>query len=272
MRRFGIVAMVLLMAAAAGCGDDGGGDEEVATDTTAAATTVPVPTTVGTTLPSTNFTLRITDIRVVNSEEPDRGMRVLLPDGVTTASVTLTGVPSPNRVISVCQAPDLNAQLTSASCRTPASGEAVTLSLGGQAKGVEIVHESGSGSSPAGTSVPVEEVTIRYAASSREVTVRLPQVASGDTGGRPTFALTPPSEDGAYRATLTWSVILVFGGTPSSGRVELLQGGSVANQAQGSGEVRLSGNVPPPVGEVAIRLQNIGTAALVTPRLTALLP
>jgi hypothetical protein len=115
-------------------------------------------------------------------------------------------------------------------------------------------------------------VLIRYAASSREVNVRFPQIASGESGNRPTFALTPPSADGTYRATLSWNVILVFGGTPSNAQIELLQGGTVADQAQAGGDVRLTGTVPSPGSESAIRVQNLGTAALVTPRLNALLP
>ena len=273
MRRFGMVAMVLAMTAA-GCGGDSGGDSDGASSaSTVAATTVPVPSTAaGTTVPPTDLTLRITDVRLVNSEEPDRGMRVVLPAGVTTASVTLTGVPSPDRVISVCQAPDLDGQLSGARCRAPASGEAVTVALGGAAKGVEIIHDALSGAGTTGTSVALEDVTIRYAASTRELSVRLPQIASGGSGARPTFALTPASADGTYRATLTWAVIQVFGGTPSNGQLELLQGGSVASQAQGGGEVRLSGNVPSPGGDVAIRVQNLGGSAMVTPKLTALLP
>jgi hypothetical protein len=275
VRRFGLVAMVLAMTAAtAGCGGDSGGgtDDVESSPSTAPATTVPGPATAaGTTVPPTDLTLRITDVRLVASEEPDRGMRVLLPAGVATASVTLTGLPSPNRVISVCQAPDLDGQVSGARCRTPVSGEPLTFTLGPEAKGVEIIPESTSGTG-AGSSVAVEEVTIRYAASSREINVRLPQIASGESGGRPTFGLTPASGDGTYRATLTWAVIQVFGGTPSSGQLELLQGGAVANQSQGGGEVRLSGAVPGPAGDAAIRVQNIGSSALVTPKLTALLP
>jgi hypothetical protein len=67
-------------------------------------------------------------------------------------------------------------------------------------------------------------------------------------------------------------VIGVFGGAPSSGQLELLQGGAVINQAQGGADVRLNGNVPPPAGDVAIRVRNPGAAALVSPKLTVVLP
>lgn len=227
----------------------------------------------GTTVPPTNLTLRMTDVRLVNSEESDSGMRVLLPPGAASASVPLTGVPSPNRIISVCQARELDRRLAGAACRTPANGEAVTVALGAAASGVEIVQVGVSGPGPAGSTVALDEVTVRDAASSRELNIRLSQIAAGDAGGRPTFGLTPPGTDGAYRAALTWTVIPVFGGTVSTAQLELLAGGNVANQAQaGPGEVRLTGTAPTPVGEVAIRARNTGSAALVSPSLAVLLP
>ena len=199
-------------------------------------------------------------------------MRVLLPPEVTTASVSLSGLPLPNRTISVCQAPDLDGELSTATCRTPANGEAVNVTVGGRGRGVAIVHEGLRGTEPSPDPVVVDEVAIRYGASSREVSVRLPQIAAGESGARPTIGLTPASTDGRYRARLTWKVITVFGGTPSSGQLELLRDGSVAEQAQGGGDVQLDGTVTPPVGEVAVRVQNLGSAALVTPLLTVLLP
>ena len=276
MRRFSLFLMVVAMtAAAAGCGGDGddGDDGDDVTATTAAATTVPAQTTApGPTIAATNLTLRVTDVRLVNSEESDSGMRILLPAGVATASVTLTGLPSPNRVINVCQANDLDRRLGGAACRTPANGEAVTVTLGSSASGVEIIQVGTTGTGIAGNSAAVEEILVRYTANSRQLNVRLPQIAA-DSGGRPTFALTPASTDGAYRATLTWTVIPVFGGSPSSGVLELLQGGNPTSRAEGgSADVRLNGNVPPPVGDVAIRVRNDGMSALVTPKLSLLLP
>jgi hypothetical protein len=275
VRRFPVAALVLAMTiVAAGCGGDGGGDDDEDLGLPAnpsATTTMPVPSTAaGTTLPPSNLTLRLTGVRLANSEESDNGMRILLPAGVSTASVTLTGLPSPNRVVSVCQARELDRRQEAATCRTPASGEAVTVTLGSAASGVELLQLGTVGTGPAGNSAALDEVTIRYAASSRELNVRLPQIAGGEPG--PTFGLTPASTDGTYRATLSWTVIPVFGGSVANGQLELLEGGNATNQAQSSGEVRLSGNVPAPVGDVAIRVQNVGTAALVTPKLNLLLP
>ena len=268
--------MVLAMtAAAAGCGGGGGGDDiDGATAGTAATTTVPVASTAGgTTVPPTNLTLKITDVRLVASEESDNGMRVLLPAGVATASVTVTGLATPNRVVSVCQARELDSRLSGAACRTPTNGEPMTVTLGAAATGVEIVQIASSGSGSTANAATLEEVTIRYAASSREINVRLPQIAAGDSGGRPSFGLAPPSADGSYRAALSWNVIQVFGGTASSGHLELVQGGAVAAQAQGSSAgVNLTGKVPSPVGDMAIRVRNGGESALVTPKLSMLLP
>ncbi len=273
MRRFKTLALLLVMTAA-GCGSSGG--DETDTDVEPAPERPPLSTSVvpttsgGTTIPTTNLTLRLTDIRVLNSEEPDSGMRVLLPAGVATASVTVNGLPSPNRVISVCQANELDRRLSAAACRTPANGEAVTVALGSAATGVEIAQVGASSDGPEGNLTTLTDVTIRYAASSREVSLRLQEVAGSDEGGQPTFAMTPAGS-GTYRAQLNWRIIPVFGGTDSRGRLELLQGGNVTNQADGSNtQAQFNGTVP--AGDVAIRIRNIGAAAMVTPQLTATFP
>ena len=268
--------MLVMTAVAAGCGSSGGEDTE--TDVEPAPERPPlstsaVPTTSGgTTVPLTNLTLRLTDVRVVNSEESDSGMRVMLPAGVATASVTVNGLPSPNRVISVCQAKELDRRLSGAACRTPANGEAVTVTLGSAATGVEIAQVGVSGSGPEGNITTLSDVTIRYAASSREVSLRLQEVAGSDEGGRPTFTMSPAGS-GTYRAQLNWKIIPVFGGTDSRGRLELLQGGNVTSQADGANtQAQFTGTAPAGAGDVAIRIRNIGTAAMVTPQLTATFP
>jgi hypothetical protein len=196
----------------------------------------------------------------------------MLPAGVTGASITVTGLPTPNRVISVCQANELERRLSTAACRVPANGEAVTLPLGSDTTGVEIIQVGVSGAGPGANVTSLEEVTIRYTASSREVNVRLPQIASGESSGRPTFTLTPAGPSGDYRASLTWSVIQVFGGSSSSARIELLQGANAANKTEGGGlDVRLNGTLAP-ASEASIRVSNVGASALVSPKLALLLP
>lgn len=269
-----LVAMTVAAAACGGGADDATDDEvDGATPTTVPATTVPVATTGGgTTVPATNLTLSVADLRLVNSEESDNGVRVLLPAGVATASVTVNGVPTPNRVVSICQANDLDRRMRAAACRMPASGEAVNVTLGSAASGVEIVQVGTSSSGPSGSMTILEDVTIRYSASSREVTARLAQIAAGESGGRPSFTLTPAGSSGTYRAQLAWSVIQVFGGTPTNAQLEVVQGGTATKQAEGGGlQVRLEGTLSP-AGEAALRVTNNGSAAMVTPRLTLLLP
>ena len=269
--------MLAMIVVAAGCGGSGGDDTvadvEPAPERPPLSTSV-VPTTAGgPTVPATNVTLRLADVRVVNSEESDSGMRVLLPAGVATASVTVNGLPNPNRVVSVCQARELERRLSGAACRTPANGEAVTVTLGSAATGVEIAQVGVSGSGPEGNITSLSDVTIRYAASSREISVRLQEVAGSDAGGRPTISMTPAGTTGAYRASVNWRIIQVFGGTDSRGQVELLQGGNVTNQAESANtQLQLNGTAPAGATDLAIRLRNIGTAAMVTPQLTATLP
>lgn len=269
--------MMVMVALGAGCGGSSGGGDidgeiEAAPERPPLSTSAVPTTSGGTTIPATNLALRLTDVRVLASEESDSGMRILLPAGVATASVTVNGLPSPNRVISVCQANDLDRRLSAAACRTPANGEAVTVTLGSAATGVEIVQVGASGSGPEGNITSLSDVTIRYAASSREVSLRLQEIAGGDEGGRPTFTMMPAGS-GTYRAQLNWSIIPVFGGTDSRGQIELLQGGNVANQAEGANtQAQFNGAAPAGATDLAIRIRNIGAAAMVTPQLIATFP
>ena len=272
MRRLRMVATVLALLAA-GCGGGGsGGSGGETTSSAPVATTVPVPsTTAGSTVPPTTLSLHITDLHLVNAQDSDNGARVVLPAGVSTASVTLTGVPSPNQVVSVCQARELDHPLTTAVCRMPANGEAVTVALGAAASGVEIVQVGAASGGPG--AVTLDDVTVRYAASTRDVSVRLPQIASGDSAGRPAFSLTPAGTTGSYSATLSWTVIQAFGGSPSSGALELVQAGAVAKRADSGGQqAQLSGNVPTPAGDAGIRVQNVGASAMISPKLVLVLP
>ena len=274
MRRSSLAALwLMIVLALAACGSDGDSASDDLDSSQAATTTAPVPTTVGgTTVPPTNLTLRITDLRLVISEETNRGVRVLLPAGVTSASVTLPEIASPNRVVSICQTQDLNAVMSAAACRTPTGSEPVTVALGSAARGVEIIHLATPTAGPGNNTFTVKEVQISYAASSREINVRLPQIDAGDAAGRPTFALSPASADGRYRATFAWQVIPSFGGTPSQGQLEVVRGGGAVAQGQGSPEVQINGTAPAPVADLAVRATNLGTSLLVSPVLNLLLP
>lgn len=262
-----------MTATACGGGDSDDTDIGAGPSSTAASMTTPVPTTVaGTTVPPTNLTLRLTDVKVVSSEEADSGMRILLPAGVGSASVTVTGLPSPNRVISVCQAKELDRRMSGAACRNPANGEAVTVALGSAATGVEIAQVGASGTGPGDGITALSEVKISYAASSREVSLRLQQLAGNDSGNQPTFAMTPRGS-GSYRVVLNWKIIPVFGGTDSRGQLELVQGDTVVNKSEGANnQVQLEDTAPAGATDVAVRIRNVGVAAMVTPQLTATFP
>ena len=271
-----LAAALVLAASAAACGGGGGGGKDNTDAAAPAATTTPpvastAPT--GTTLPATNLTLHMTDIRVGNSEESDNAFRVLLPPGVTTATVSITGLPTPNQVISVCQANDLQQRLPTAVCRMPAAGATAVLPLGSGATGVEIAQVGTNGSGPGASVTALSDVTITYAASSRDISLRLAQIEAGDAGAKPTFTLTPPSPTGAYKAMLNWTVVQVFGGTASTAQIDVVQNGNSVNKTSGSGlQVQLAGNVPSPPAEAGFRVQNIGAGALVSVRLVLTMP
>ena len=258
--------MVTLVA----CG--GGGSSTATSGSSTSAAPATTPTTAAATGPTTNLTLKVADVHLAASEESDSGMRILLPAGVASATVTLAGLPSPNPVIQVCQANNLDQRMTGATCKQPTSGQAVTLTLGSSATGVEVAQVGPIDTSPTGNSFTISQMTVTYAASSRQVNVRLPSIASGDAGGKPSFTLSPAGT-GPYQAALTWKVIQVFGGTPSSGQLDLLQGGTSTSQAQGGGEVHLNGSLDAyNTAEASIRVSNTGGSALVSPTLNATLP
>lgn len=278
VRRLGVLAVSLGLLAAAACGGGGGGQSDDAAappNTTSApvATTTAAAAGATTTVAGSNLSLRMTDVRLANSEESDNAVRVLLPAGVTTATVSITGLPNPNRVISVCQANALDRRLPTAVCRMPAAGETATLPLGSGATGVEIIQVGVTGTGPAANTTTLDEVVIRYAAASRDVSVRLPQIEAGESGGRPSFGLTPAGQNGAYKAVLNWTVVQVFGGSPSNAQLEVVQGANSVNKASGGAlEVQLTGNVPSGAGDAVVRATNIGSSALVNARLTLTLP
>ncbi|MEW6154016.1 MAG: hypothetical protein AB1673_08530 [Actinomycetota bacterium] len=264
-----ITLLAAISLATAACGGGGGGDASATSTTTTAA---PTTTTAAPTGPVTELTLRVTEVRLINSEDSDSGMRVLLPPGVPSASVTLAGLPSPNRVISVCQARELAARMLGATCRMPQNGEAVTIELGQAASGIEIAQVGVVGPGPEGNSAAIEQLTVRYSAGSREVSVRLPQIAAGEGAGRPTFAMTPAATTGEFQAALSWVAIPQFGGTVSAGQLELLRDGEPVQTESSAADTRMSGTVAPPGAAAAIRVQNSGSTALVTPTVTLLLP
>ena len=222
----------------------------------------------------------MTDLRLVNSEESDNGFRVFL-DAASDAldvSVTVTGgVPSPNRTILVCPAVELENRVRAPGCAMPASGEAVKVPHLPNYRGIEVTQVGVTGSGPGARTTAIGEIAVTFPATTREVRMRLPVVAAGDAGGRPTFRMTPVGP-GTYRASAQWSP---SGG--NSGEAELTlntvtsntatsnTATSTVSRAQGGPGTLLTGNLSP-AGDATIRFRNTGSTALLRTVLTILFP
>lgn len=259
----------LLATTLAGCDVDG--SPTVSTSSSAPATGVSTtsPATTSTTAAAAgNVTLSLTGVRLVNSEESDNALRVLFDSAAADVSVTLTGIPSPNRVVLVCPAAELDRPVRAqGGCATPSSGETVKVAHGSAYKGVEVVQVGVAGTGPAANSTTVGEITVAYPATSREVRLRLPPLREGESGGRPSLRMSPVGS-GAYRASATWSST---GGGTGEAELVLVAGSSTVSRARGGPGSMLNGNLSPPA-EATYRFGNTGSVPLLTPTLTLLFP
>lgn len=228
------------------------------TATAPATTTLPFPSTV----PAGSVTLRATDVRLFNSEESDNAFRVLFESAASEVTVVLGGLPSPNRVVFVCPATELERRVPAAGCVTPADGERVKVPHRPDRRGVEVVQVGVAGTGAQGNSTTVGQIAITYPPSSREVRLRLPPLAPGDAGGAPSFTLSPAGP-GAYRATATWS---------GGGNAEMtFTVGSNVSRAEGPPGAQTTGSVSPPV-EGTVRIRNTSPSTLSGFTVTALFP
>lgn len=249
-------------------GDDTAGPTTSASVSTPTSTSVLVTTTTPPTTTGT-VTLSMTGVRLVNSEESDNALRVLFDSAATDVSVTLTGIPSPNRIILVCPANELERPVRAAGgCSTPAAGETVKVPHGGDIKGVTVVQVGVAGTGPAANSTSVGEIALTYAPTSREVRLRLPPLREGESGGRPTMKMTPVGTAGTYRGTATWSSP---GGGTGEAELLLTAGTSVVSRSQGGPGSMLNGTMSPPA-EATFRFANAGSVTLLAPTLTLLFP
>ena len=213
------------------------------------------------------MTLRANDVRLVNSEESDNAFRALFDSATSEVTVVLTGVPSPNRVVFVCPATELERRVPTAGCVTPADGEPVTVAHSAERRGVEVVQVGVAGTGPAASSIAVRQISIRYVPTSREVRLRLPPLRQGEAGGVPSFTLSPPGP-GTYRASATWTAT---GGT-GTGTAELtVTVGTNVNRSEGPSGALTQGNVSPPA-EGTVRVRNTGSSTLTALTLTVLFP
>lgn len=267
-----LVAALLVAMGAAACSS---GTQSPSTNPTSGLASTPAASASSAAAPATSapptaagsVTLSITDLRLINSEESDNALRVLVESAAPELTVTMTGVPSPNRVILVCPANDLGRRTAAASgCVTPASGEAVKVPHGTDSKGVEIVQAGVSSAGAAGNSTAIGEIAISYPATSRQVQIRLPPLQQGESGGRPTFRMTPVGP-GTYQATAAFTAAL---GGPGEAELTLVTGSATTNMARGAGPT-LSGTLSPPA-EASFRLRNSGSVALTALTLTAQFP
>lgn len=257
--------------AGAGCPSDGGSPQPGGTTT--APTSPPLTAPTLTTRPGTtgdSVTLTITDLRLVNSEESDNGLRVFMDTAGAPPDVAVVltgGVPSPNRTIRVCPAVELETRVSAPGCATPASGEVVKVPHLPNYRGVEIVQVGVAAAGPGANSTAVGEIAITFPAATRQVRVRLPAVSAGDAGGRPAFKLTPPGP-GSYRASAQWAPTATGTG---EAELTLTTPTSTVSRAQGGPGTSLTGNLSP-TGEAVIRFRNTGAAALTRVVLTVLFP
>lgn len=226
--------------------------------TTTTSAIVPTPTTV----PPGAVTLRATGVRLVNSEESDNAFRALVDSAAAEVTVVLTGIPSPNQVIFVCPATELERRVPVPGCVTPAEGEAVKVPHRPDRRGVEVVQVGVAGTGPAANTTTVGQVAVTYVPTSREVRLRLPPLAPGGAGGAPAFTLSPVGP-GTYRATATWN---------GGGNAELtFTVGSNTSRSEGPPGAQAMGSVSPPV-EGTVQVRNTSSSTLTAFTVTALFP
>jgi len=263
VQRWWVVAATAALAlAASACPGDGGRGGSVAPTTT--STTPPLTAPTLTTRPGTTgalATLTVTDLRLVNSEESDNGFRVFLEsaDGATEVSVTLTGnVPSPNRTILVCPAVALETRVRAPGCVTPAGGDTAMVPHLPDYRGVEVIQVGVAGSGPGANTTTIGEITVAFPAATRSVRMRLPALAAGDAGGRPTFRLSPAGA-GSYRASAQWTPA---GANSGEAELTLTTAAATVSQARGGPGTSVNGNLPAPSADASFRFRNAGTTPL----------
>ena len=262
----------------AGCPSDGGspgppgdGSGRSTTVSTSPPLTAPtLSTRPGGTVAGDTVTLTISDLRLVNSEESDNGLRVFLDSAGPTPEVTviLTGVPSPNRTIRVCPAVELERRIGVPGCVTPAGGEAVKVPHLPNYRGLEIVQVGVVTTGVGANTYALGEIAVTFPAATREVRMRLPPLAAGDGSGRPTTLRMTPTATGSYRANARWT-----GTAAGTGEIDLTLNTptSTVSQARGGPGTSLTGNLSPP-GEAFVRFRNAGSTTLSNVLLTVQFP
>ena len=261
----GAVCLFVLAVAAACTADESTGPSNPTSTTAAEPPTTAAPSTTAavasSTVPAGSVTLRATGVRLVNSEESDNALRALFESAASEVTVVLTGIPSPNRVVLVCPATELERRVTGPGCVTPAEGEPVRVAHRPNHRGVEVVQVGVAGTGPAANSITVGQIAITYPPTSRDVRLRLPPLRPGEAGA-PSFTLSPAGP-GTYRATATWT----GGGTAE---VTFTVGSNVS-RSEGPPGAQATGSVSPPA-EGTVGIRNTGSSTLTALVVTALFP
>ncbi|MCA1692390.1 MAG: hypothetical protein LC733_09395 [Actinobacteria bacterium] len=264
-RRWAVLGLGFLLTPA--CRSDSPDVTAPATSTSPTTLTSAVPTNSGpaSTAPAASgtVTFRARDVQLANSEESDNGFRVLIGSPDEEVAVVLGGIPSPNRVVFVCPATELERRVPAPGCLTPEPGEVVRVSHAPDRRGVEVVQVGATGAGAAGNSTLLSEVAVTYTPASREVQLRLPPVPPGEA--TPSFVLTPAGA-GDYRASANWP-----GGGSTTVALTMTVGTKVVSQIEGSSVSQLDGNVSPPE-EGVLRLRNPGSTTLTGLTISALFP
>lgn len=283
------VAIVILLALLVGVVIGKGSSGEVGPVTTSATPSDPSPTPVPSPhvspgkspkppeeSPSTSpkpktrkVTFHAYNVTLQNSEESDQGLRILVDSPDTTIHVRLKGgVPSSNKVVSVCPVVDMNKLSPGSTCAFPSNGEKVEIPHGSKYLGAEVFL---LGLAPDGTNqITIDDIQVGYKAASGAVRVKTPPIAKSagasackDNACNPFFEMTP-------QLTGTLTAVATHEGNGTA-QLSILAGDVAAHSYSATGtpyttidfmeggfQLKVSGKIYS-AEEAALALQNTGT-------------
>ena len=137
------------------------------------------------------------NVTLQNSEESDQGLRILVDSPDPNIFVRLKGgVPSSNKVVSVCPIVDMKKLSPGSACVFPSNGEKVEIPHGSEYLGAEVFL---LGLAPDGTNqITIDDIQVGYKAASGAVRVKTPPIAKPvggsackDNACNPFFEMVP---------------------------------------------------------------------------------
>jgi hypothetical protein len=206
----------------------------------------------------TTFTAN--NVTLWNSEEKDLGFRVIFDSEDPTVSVRLRGVPSDNKVVSVCPIRGLTKVSPGNTCVQPSNTERVDIRHATRFDGVEVLL---LGTAPnGGERLNLGQIQVMYngPATGAETTVKTPPILKPPNGKpcknntcNPTFQVSP-ANTGRLRATTSFL---------GEGRAQLAleSGEATVDSRQGAGDLRVSGRITAN-GSPLVALRNTGSRTL----------